>query len=232
MSTSLCDTGTNVLDDPVGHSLQTRHSHLARRVGAAATYQAGVATFASMPATPGAADWDDLALLLGSGELADLFSAAVTPPPAWEPVFALAGVQMILDRNPPLPVTAVQRLGPADVPDMLALAGLARPGPFWPRTIELGAFHGVRENGALVAMAGERLQPPGWTEISTVCTAPGARGRGLAARVVQAAVHHVIARGDRPFLHVADDNDGAVRLYRRLGFTVRRQVRFHGYRVP
>ncbi|MGA5300133.1 GNAT family N-acetyltransferase [Nucisporomicrobium flavum] len=115
---------------------------------------------------------------------------------------------------------------------MLALTELTRPGPFWPRTIELGTYYGVRENDTLIAMAGERLQPPGWTEISTVCTAPGARGRGLAAQVVQAAVDHVIARGERPFLHVAAGNSGAIRLYERLGFVIRRQVRFHGYRVP
>ncbi|WP_426503458.1 GNAT family N-acetyltransferase [Dactylosporangium sp. McL0621] len=127
---------------------------------------------------------------------------------------------------------AVAELGRADVPDMLALIDATRPGPFWPRTIELGAFYGVRDNGALLTMAGERLRPPGWTEISSVCTAPQARGRGLAAQVVRAAADRITARGERPFLHVVDTNLDAIRLYERLGFVVRTRVRFHGYRVP
>jgi ribosomal protein S18 acetylase RimI-like enzyme len=229
------DVDTAVLDDPVGQSLRGRHSHLARRMGNAATYEAGVATFATVPATPAPADWDDLARLLGSGQVADLFSAPVAPPGDWTPVFALAGFQMILDRpcaDSPGPARAVAELERADVQDMLALTGLSRPGPFWPRTIELGTFHGIREHGALVAMAGERLRPPGWTEISSVCTAPHARGRGLASQVVRAAVDRITARGDRAFLHVAADNVDAIRLYERLGFVIRRPVRFHGYRVP
>lgn len=229
----MLETDPAVLDDPVGHSLRGHHAHLARRVGNAATYQAGVATFATVPAEPTAADWQDLARLLGSGQLADLFSAPVTAPAGWEPVFDLAGYQMILDR----PVDGagpgtVEELGPADVPDMLALTEQTRPGPFWPRTVELGAFHGVREDGALVAMAGERLRPPGWTEISAVCTAPHARGRGLASRVVRAAADRITARGDRAFLHVAAANVGAIRCYERLGFVIRTPVRFHGYLVP
>ncbi|UAC01796.1 GNAT family N-acetyltransferase [Dactylosporangium vinaceum] len=127
---------------------------------------------------------------------------------------------------------ALVRLGLADVPDMLALTEQARPGPFWARTIEMGAFCGVREEGALVAMAGERLAPPGWTEISAVCTAPHARGRGLAERVVRRAIDGILGRGERVLLHVAAANTGAIRLYERLGFVVRRPVRFHGYRVP
>ncbi|MEU8230422.1 hypothetical protein AB0C12_12565 [Actinoplanes sp. NPDC048967] len=73
-----------------------------------------------------------------------------------------------------------------------------RPGPFWPRTIELGAFHGVRENGVLVAMAGERLCPSGWAEISSVCTTTPVRGRGPAAHVLGATVDHIHARGEHP----------------------------------
>ncbi|MER7282463.1 GNAT family N-acetyltransferase [Dactylosporangium sp. NPDC000244] len=221
-----------VLDDPVGESLRGPHAHLARRLGRAATYADGVATFVSVPSEPSAADWEDLARLLGPGGFADLFSASVTPPGGWEPVFELDGFQMILDRVAPGPDPGVVELGPADVPDMLALAARTRPGPFWPRTIELGAFYGVRSRGELVAMAGERLRPPGWTEISSVCTAEEARGQGLAARLVRAAADRIAGRGERVFLHVVAANAGAIRVYERLGFVVRRPVRFHGYRIP
>jgi ribosomal protein S18 acetylase RimI-like enzyme len=156
------------------------------------------------------------------------------PPQDWAPVFSMDGVQTVAGAGASSVRVdaAVVELGSADVPDMLRLAELTRPGPFWPRSIELGTYVGVRENGVLVSMAGERLRPPGWTEISAVCTAPQARGRGHASALVHALAGRITERDDRPFLHVAADNAGAIGLYTRLGFTVRRRVRFHGYRVP
>lgn len=124
------------------------------------------------------------------------------------------------------------RLGPADVPDMLDLVERTQPGPFEPRTVELGTYLGIRRDGALVAMAGERLHPPGWTEISAVCTDPGHRGEGLATRLILAVAHGIRERGETPFLHTAASNTGAIRLYESLGFRLRRRVRFMAARVP
>ncbi|WP_052865296.1 GNAT family N-acetyltransferase [Streptomyces niger] len=226
------------LDDPVGASLRGHHAHLARRLGRAATYLPGVATFSVVPADADAVAWADLARLLGPGELADMFSCPATPPPDWEPVFTLDGRQLIWtgssrpDGTGAGTDTGVVELGADSVPEMLDLIERTRPGPFWPRTHELGTYLGIRDNGALVAMAGERLRPPGWTEISAVCTAPEARGRGHAARLISALVARILARDERPFLHATETNTGAIALYERLGFETRTHVTFRGFRTP
>ncbi|OQR63439.1 GNAT family N-acetyltransferase [Streptomyces maremycinicus] len=228
----------SVLDDPVGQSLGGQHAHLARRLGGAATYCTDVATFSAVPVQPEAQDWADLAALLGPGAFADMFNCPAVAPADWEPVFSLEGRQMIWPGGgrPGRPgsesETDVVELGADSVPEMLDLAARTEPGPFWPRTHELGTYLGVRIDGTLVAMAGERLRPAGWTEISAVCTAPEARGQGYAALLVRALTKRILACGDRPFLHVAEANTGAIALYERLGFRTRRPVTFRGFRTP
>lgn len=224
------------LDDPVGESLRSRHAHLSRWVGRAGTYTAEVASFATVGNDPDEQAWEDLARLVGRGEVADMFSCPARPPADWEPVFALDGRQMIgPESGPEQPSGAgaeVVELGADNVPEMLDLIARTQPGPFRPRTHELGTYLGIREQGRLVAMTGERLRPPGWTEVSAVCTAPEARGKGYAARLIGEMVTRIVARGERPFLHVVETNTGAIALYERLGFRTRTQVTFRGFRVP
>jgi predicted GNAT family acetyltransferase len=126
----------------------------------------------------------------------------------------------------------VVRLGPADVPEMLDLTARTRPGPFLPRTYELGAYLGIRRDGALVAMAGERLKPPGWTEISAVCTDDAWRGHGFASALIRVLVAGIRARGETAFLHAVATNTGAIRLYEAMGFELRRTTVFRALRTP
>jgi ribosomal protein S18 acetylase RimI-like enzyme len=110
-------------------------------------------------------------------------------------------------------------LGTQHAQQALDLATRMRPGPFGPRTIELGEYFGYFEDGQLVAMAGERMAAPGLREISGVCTAPGYQGRGLARRLMLKLVRRQLLRGETPFLHVMRANETAHGLYLRMGFT-------------
>ena len=124
---------------------------------------------------------------------------------------------------PTVPVDAV-RLGRAHVAQMWELIDRTKPWPWRRRTVELGTYLGVRHRGRLVAMAGERVRPSGWTEVSAVCTDAEFRGRGLASGLVQAVVHGIRARDEEAFLHPALGNVGAIRLYQNLGFRIRRET--------
>jgi GNAT superfamily N-acetyltransferase len=115
------------------------------------------------------------------------------------------------------------RLGPEHASLALALATVMRPGPFGPRTIELGEYFGCFEGERLIAMAGERMVAGRLREVSGVCTLPDFQGRGLARRLVVKLARRQIARGEVPFLHVMRDNDGARRLYERMGFRIYRE---------
>lgn len=120
----------------------------------------------------------------------------------------------------------VLALDDADAPEMLALATLTKPGPFFSRTHQLGEFIGVRVDGQLVAMAGERMRPDGYTEASGVCVHPDHRGKGYAARLLREVTAKILARGKKAFLHSYADNTTAIGLYESLGYRGRREVVF------
>ena len=133
--------------------------------------------------------------------------------------------QMICDRQDNSPQTRpVTELTPADVPDMLHLVELTKPGPFSVGAIMLGSYLGIRCAGKLIAMAGERMRFDGYTEISAVCTHPGYRGCGYASSLVRALVRQIITRGETPFLHLYSDNTIAAALYTKLGFALQRRL--------
>jgi ribosomal protein S18 acetylase RimI-like enzyme len=222
----------HVLDNPVRASLLGPHARLAVSHDGAVRYRPDVSVFVAVPDEPDADAWHAVANLLGPGAVAPVAGLPAPPPPGWEIVFGIDGVQLVDDGVAAEPDAEALRLGDADVPEMLALVERTRPGPLRPRTIEMGTYLGIRHEGSLVAMAGERMHPPGFTEISAVCTDGAFRGRGLATRLVHAVAAGIRERGEIPFLHAAAANVTAIRLYESLGFRLRRRLRFVGVRVP
>ncbi|MEU4097155.1 GNAT family N-acetyltransferase [Streptomyces sp. NPDC026673] len=219
------------LDNPVWAALSGAHARFAEVRGRAARYPAEMSPFAAVADQADPAAWHDLAGLIGPGGTA-LVTGSPVPPAGWDVVEGGEGVQMVgtalrAEHDP-----EAVRLGPGDVPDILDLIARTRPGPFRTRTVEFGSYLGIRENGRLIAMAGERLRPPGWTEISAVCTDPDHRGRGLASRLVRAVAAVIEERGDTPLLHAAGNNTNALRLYEAMGFTRRRHPQFLLVRAP
>ncbi|MBM2618384.1 GNAT family N-acetyltransferase [Actinoplanes sp. LDG1-06] len=219
-----------VLDNPVWGALLGVQRPFASVRGQAARYLPEVSPFAAVEDAADPAAWADLAALAGPEETLLVPGAPEGPVPGWELIGGGRGVQLTGEDLVAAPDPEVVRLGEADVPEMLDLVARTRPGPFGPRTRELGSYLGIRRNGVLAAMAGERVRPPGWTEISAVCTDPAYRGQGLANRLVRAVAAVVRERGERPFLHAAGNNENAIRLYLAMGFRHRRDINFHAYR--
>ncbi|ANY10437.1 hypothetical protein AFB00_26775 [Pseudonocardia sp. HH130630-07] len=228
------------LRSPVPAALGGRLATFGAVRGAAARFDAGVSPFGGLPVEASGADWADLAALSGPGRAVVRVAEGEDPPRVprgWALEREFPGVQMDGRAVPGAPDPGAVELGPADRPAMAALAERTRPGPWLPRTAELGRFVGIRSGGVLVAMAGERMRigpagAGGATEISAVCTDPAFRGRGLARRLVDAVVAGIVARGERPVLHASALNDGAIRLYTAMGFTVARPMRFDQIRTP
>lgn len=135
-------------------------------------------------------------------------------------------VQMVAESPVPPWDVVFEALGDRDAANMLELATLTEPGPFFARTHELGDFIGIRDGGQLIAMAGERMKLPGFTEVSGVCTRPGFRGRGYAAGLLATVANRIAARGETPFLHAYADRAATIALYERLGFRVRTTVTY------
>ncbi|HTL84251.1 MAG TPA: GNAT family N-acetyltransferase [Acidimicrobiia bacterium] len=222
------------LDNPVWHALTGRQAHLSEGTDLALRYDPEVAVFAGMPDAPGPDAWKSLGTLLGSGGVAGVFQGGtkLAPPADLDVLFALPGLQMVATTALGEPDPAFVPLTVDDVPDMLALVERTRPGPFFGRTIEMGTYLGVRDEGRLVAMTGVRIQWDGYTEISAVCTDEDHRNRGLAARLVRAVAHEIETRGEVPILHVASENANAIALYEKLGFATRTEVEFTIVQVP
>lgn len=221
------------LDNPIWTALETRHAHLAQGDARARRYPPEVSPFAAVPDTS-PESLAALADLARPGEtLLTIRAEPIPAPPGMVLATAAEAVQMLAD--PPLPEVDDPRIRPLetlDAADMLALATLSEPGPFSLRTLELGRFWGIRIDGRLAAMAGERLKLPGHAELSGVCVHPDFRRRGLGALMSRFVAGRIAAAGETAFLHAYAANAAAIGLYAALGFRLRRTMRVAALRRP
>jgi predicted GNAT family acetyltransferase len=220
------------LDNVIWSALTTRDAHFAEGSGSVRRFIREVGPLGAF-AEPSGAGYDTgykaLLDLVEPGATIGLFlHRAYESRPEWTFVAGAPLLQMICDngqsaapvKNPVTP-PQILRLGDADSPEMIDLTALTKPGPFSTRTHELGTYLGIRHEGKLVAMAGERLKVPGYTEVSAVCTHPDHLGKGYAALLMSEIMRGIRQRGETPILHVRADNDRAIALYERLGFRIR-----------
>lgn len=223
-----------LLDNIAWHSLTGHHRAFAQGTGPVRRYRRGFTPVAAFE-RPQAADGQALAALFEAGETALLADIEPLEPRwrAWAFVSEQRFRQMVMGPARRVEVPAglpVRRLGPADLPTMRRLIARTAPGPFGERSHELGDFAGVFDGEELIALAGSRPRARGLREIGTVCTAPEHRGRGHASQLVRRLAAAAWAGGELPFLHVAESNLAAQRIYRRIGFSVRRDVTLRALR--
>lgn len=222
------------LERPVWASLSTHHAPLSEGDALARRFRRDVNVFAS-PRDESPAALAALAALVRPGE--SVFLLQIPPiviPPGLTAVREAKGVQMLAPPGTPFEGTGqdIAPLGDEDAAEMLALAKLTEPGPFLSRTHVMGSFLGIRVDGRLAAMAGERMRFPGYTEVSGVCTHPDFRGRGFARRLSAAVAQRIQARGEQAFLHAWKANTAAISLYEGLGFLLRGEVNVAQLRRP
>ncbi|MGX4805310.1 GNAT family N-acetyltransferase [Bradyrhizobium guangdongense] len=221
----MSDSDEALLDRPIWSALTTSQKHLAEGGSRARRYPVDMTPFADM-VDMSEASFAALGDLLPPSQVAALFTPEpVAVPSGFKVVLSENGEQMIgSPADSPLRDAEIVRLGAADVPAMMALTTLTKPGPFAARTHELGTFLGIRAGGELVAMTGERMKPGKFTEMTAVCVHPDYRGRGYAQALLAAVARQIEARGEIPFLHVFSSNSSAIALYQRQGMRIRRRL--------
>ena len=220
---------TSLLFNPVYHALRTGDKALAHGTKNVKYFDETVSPFVGIREHYDKG-FDELFALLPAGrKILYATPEPIKAPRGWQLLVRVKGIQMKLTEEKitgkiawkPVP------LKKKHVPQMLELASLTRPGPFGPRTIDFGFYYGIFEGRQLVAMTGQRLHVGSFTEVSAVCTHPDHLGKGYAAALVQHQIHLIQQQGRKAILHVRKDNERAIAIYERLGFTYSGDMNFY-----
>ena len=216
----------HILDRPIWSSLNSAHAHFSVGSQCARRFECDISPFAAAR-DESAQSLSDLAELIpDDGQIMIAQAKPIIPPFKTRTKFTTTAFQMVhqggsfATKNKHI----VEPLTLSDGPAMLELAALTKPGPFLDRTHLLGEFWGVKKDGQLIAMAGERLKQPGFTEISGVCTHPDFQGKGLGRELCITLLIRINDRGETPYLHVFSNNTHAIELYEKLGFNTRQTM--------
>jgi len=220
----------SALDNPFWSSLRSRHRDIALVAGEVARFPAEYAPFLGV-AHSGVEVADALAMLVAPGDSVYVLGVAPRVPPGWR-LDAHADLAQMVCTSPidMIDGPAIIELTDAHRADVLALTALVYPHYFRPRTMDLGRYFGIYQDGRLAAMIGERLGTDMHQEMSAICTHPDYNGRGHARRLTAMLTNDTLRRGRMPFLHVSHENLRAKRLYEQLGYRVRRDIPFSALR--
>lgn len=218
-----------ILDNPAWHALRTHNRALGTVQGECAYFLPEVSPFAAvegealagLPALHEAIPFDHNVIFVSNEN--------VEIPRPWQLLAAIPGYQMIYNGpvHPGSDGPVITPLTTEHVPEMIALTSLTVPGPFSTETIRFGYYEGIFDNNKLVAMAGQRMHPGDYAEISAVCTHPDHLGKGYARHLLLRQVNRIQQNGEQPFLHVKADNARAIGVYESLGFKIRTQIFFY-----
>jgi GNAT superfamily N-acetyltransferase len=224
----MTDLPESLFANSVWHALHTKHRRFAISAGDACRYPADVAPFAAV-AAPTTAALLELHSLLVPGESLWIPGERFPCPPEISFEQSLECLQMVLpaEITPLAPTIEVLPLSCANAAEMVALTTLAFPGFFRSRTCEMGTYYGIRSEGELIAMGGERLTLDGYPEMSGICTHPAHRGRGYAAALMWQLVRDHRRNSLISWLHVSAGNHHAIELYQRMGFREVRRIMLH-----
>lgn len=223
----------HVLDRPAWTALASAHAGFAEGSPLARRYPPSIVPFAAA-ADDTPKSLAALAALPAPSETMVLVEAGnIVAPPDLEMLTEAVLVQMLAERPfERIEDPRIEKLGESDAADMLELATLTKPGPFTLRAQALGTFWGVRIDGRLVAMAGQRMRQPGFAELSGLCTHPDFQGKGFGKLMFKFVAGEISARDEAVYLHAYKTNTGAISLYQSLGFSVRQDMQMRVVRKP
>jgi len=219
----------DLLHNPVYHALCTGDQQLSFGTEQVKYYDEAVSPYAGFPDTYPNGFADLYALLPPDRKILYANPVPIAQPEGWFIQHHIEGLQFIYEGPAAIEASFpnIVPLTEEHVDEMIQLVKLTKPGPFGKRTIDFGFYHGIFDNGKLVAMTGQRLHVANYTEISAVCTHPDHLGKGYATALLQHQLQIILEQNEIPFLHVRADNDRAIAVYERLGFRASRPMQFY-----